>query len=106
MDTLEVAADVVVAGTALAGFILIYLGALVTGFGSYQPQEQRSVRGKFLGRAWLAFVGFVLGSLAAALAVIGKWQSIDCAVNVSVWFLLAAFAWTIFVGIMTVREIS
>jgi hypothetical protein len=105
VDTLSVAGDVVTAGTALAGLVLIYIGTLVAAFGAFEPDERRTVRGRFLGRAWLAFVGLMLALIAAALAVIGKWQSVACAVNVSVWFLLAAFVWATLVGIMTIREI-
>jgi hypothetical protein len=44
MDGIAVAGEVVTAGTALAGLILIYIGSLVNAFGSYQAQEQKTVR--------------------------------------------------------------
>jgi hypothetical protein len=56
MDGTSVASDIVTAGTALAGLILIYsliliynsliliyIGTLVTGFGAFQAQEQKAV---------------------------------------------------------------
>lgn len=106
MNGVSASGEVVTAGTALAGLILIYIGSLVTSYGSYQAQEQKTVRNKFLGRAWLAFVGFFLALSAAALGVIGKWLDNCCAGNVSVWVLLAAFAWTVFGVVQSIREIK
>lgn len=106
MDGTAVSEEVVGAATALAGLVLIYIGTQVASFGSYNVQEQKTVRGRFQKRAWLAFVGFVLALLAAALGVIGKWISSPCTGNVSVWLLLAAFGWTLFATVQTVREID
>jgi len=106
MDGISVAGEVVTAGTALAGLILIYIGSLVTAFGTYQPQEQKSVRIRFLGRAWIAFVGFFLALLAAGMGVVGKWIASACAGNVAVWVLLAAFGWAIFATVQAIREIK
>ena len=92
MDGAAVASDVVTAGTALAGLILIYIGSQVAAFEGRQPGgERNAVRFKILVRSWLAFVGFVLALGAAALAIIGKWLSSACAANAAVWVLLVAF---------------
>jgi hypothetical protein len=106
MDGAAVAGEIVTAGTALAGLILIYIGGLVTSFGSYQAAEQKSVRLKFLGRAWTAFVGFVLALLAAALAIVGKALPSACAGTASVWVLAVAFAWAVFATVQGIREIK
>lgn len=106
MNGVEASGEVVTAGTALAGLILIYIGSLVTAYGGYEAAEQRSVRSRFLSQAWIAFVGFVLALLAAALGVIGKWTSNVCVGNVAAWVLLAAFAWTVFATIQAIREIK
>ena len=92
--------------SSLAGLILIYIGVLVSSYGTYQAQEQRSVRAKFQVRAWLAFVGVALAILAAVLGVLGKWLGSVCTANAGVFALLAAFGWTVFATIQTVREIS
>jgi hypothetical protein len=105
MDGIAVAGEVVTAGTALAGLILIYIGSLVNAFGSYQAQEQKTVRTRFLRRAWVAFVGMVLALVAAAMAVLAKWLQNGCLGDVSVWFLLAAFAWAILSVVLIIREI-
>jgi hypothetical protein len=105
MNGQTVSGEVVTAGTALAGLILIYIGSLVTAYGGYQATEQRTVKLRFLARAWLAFVGFVLAFAAAGLAVVGKWIGSDCVSNVSVWILLGAFAWALFATVQAIREI-
>ena len=105
MDGVAVAGEVVTAGTALAGLILIYIGSLVTAYGSYQAVEQKSVKLRFLARAWLGFVGFLLALSSAGLAVMGKWVSNSCMGNASVWILLGAFGWAVFATIQGIREI-
>lgn len=107
MDGVNVAGEVVTAGTALAGFILIYIGSLVTSYESRNPGgERNAVRLKLLGRAWLAFVGFAFALASTALAVLGKWLACPCAANVAVWFLLIAFGFAAFATIQAIREIK
>lgn len=106
MDGTTVSQEVVGAATALAGLILIYIGIQVSSYGTYQAQEQKAVRGKFKTRAWLAFVGFSLAILSAMLGLLGKWLGSPCVGNASVIVLLAAFGWTVFATVQTIREIS
>ncbi|MGN6818247.1 MAG: hypothetical protein ACTHJR_06205 [Sphingomonas sp.] len=106
MNGLNVSGEVVTAGTALAGLILIYIGSLVTVYGGYGATEQKSVKLRFLARAWIVFVGFILALLSAALAVLGKWLNSPCTGDVSVWVLLAAFAWAVFATVQAIREIA
>ena len=106
MDGANLSSEVVTAGTALAGLILIYIGALITSFGSYQASEQKSVKFRFLGRAWLSFVGLFLSLLAASLAILGKWFGSACVGNVSVCIILAAFAWAVFATVLAIQEIK
>lgn len=106
MNGLNVSGEVVTAGTALAGLILIYIGSLVTAYGGYGATEQKSVKLRFLARAWIVFVGFILALLSAALAVLGKWLNSPCASDVSVWILLAAFVWAVFATVQAIREIA
>ncbi len=105
MKGLEVASDVANAGTPLAGLVLIYIGTLVTAYSSHGATEQRTVRGRFLVRAYMALVGLVLALMAAALAVIGKWIGSECMANVAVWFLMAAFTWAVVTTVATIWEI-
>lgn len=107
MDGTGVAGEVVTAGTALAGLILIYIGSLATAYEARQPGgERNAVKLAFLYRAWLAFLGFFLSLFSAGLAVVGKWIASQCVGNVSVWFLLAAFAAALFATIQVIRGIK
>lgn len=105
MDGLAVSGEVATAGTALAGLIIIYIGALATAFEARNPGgERNAVRLKFLARAWLAFVGFMFAASSALLSVVGKWITSPCASNVSVWLLLLAFVAAVFATVQTIRE--
>lgn len=107
MDGVSASGEVVTAGTALAGLILIYIGSVATAFEARQPGgERNAVKLVFLTRAWLAFVGFVLALLASGLAIIGKWIGSPCTGNVSVWVLLAAFVWAVFAVVQVIRGIK
>lgn len=106
MDGSAVSQEVVGTATALAGLILIYIGTQAAAYGAYNAQEQKTVKGRFQKRAWIALAGVVLSLLAAALGLIGKWIGSACTSNVSVWVLLAAFAWALFATVQTVREID
>jgi hypothetical protein len=64
------------AAAALAGLLLVFLGAISTTFDGYERQEQGAVRGRYQRRAWLAFVGFIFAILAAA-AGIAAWKILD-----------------------------
>jgi hypothetical protein len=107
MDGISVSGEVVTAGTALAGLILIYIGSLATAFEARQPGgERNSVRLAFLGKAWIAFVGLFLALLAAGLSIFGKWTTAACPANVAVWVLFAAFGWAVFATIQIIRGIK
>jgi hypothetical protein len=106
MDGLAVSGEVVTAATALAGLILVYIGSLASAYGAFQPQEQKTVRGGYLTRAWLSFVGMAFALAAAMLGVLGKWLSNGCISNAAIVILLLAFVWGAAIAILTVREIK
>lgn len=106
MDGIAVAGEVAGAGTALAGLILVYLGALVTGFEGFQPQERRSNKPRFTKRAWIAFAGVILALLSALCGIAGKGLPSPCIANVGVVLLLLSFIWGGFIAYLTVREID
>lgn len=106
MDGVAAAGEVVTAATALAGLILVYLGALATGFDRFQPQEKKAVKSRFQVRAWLAFAGLCLALGAAALGVLGKWLPNGCIADAAVILLLIAFLWGALIAFLTVREID
>lgn len=105
-SAVSVAGEVASAGAALAGLILVFLGAIATGFDSFQKQEQNAVKARYQRRAWFAFVGFVLSLLAVALALGGKWLGSPCAALGAVVLLAVALGWVFVAALGIVREIK
>jgi len=103
---IEVSGDVIAAATALAGLILVFLGATSTSYDSYQKTEQGAVRGRYQRRAWFAFVGFVLALLSAFLALLGKWFHQECASLAGIALFVVALGWVLFAALSSVREIK
>jgi len=106
MDGIAVAGEVAGAGTALAGLILVYLGALVAGFETFQPQERKANKPRYLKRAWIAFVGVILALLSALLGIAGKLFQSACPADAGVVLLLLSFLWGGLIAYFTVREIG
>ncbi len=75
---IEVGGDISAAAAALAGLLLVFLGALSVAFEGYQPQERNPVRGRYQRRAWLAFVGFIFSILAVAAGIASKAFHQEC----------------------------
>jgi len=88
MDAGSVAEQVLTAGTALAGLILVFLGNIVSGYESYERQARASVRARFQRRGWFAFVGFTASLLSAFAALAHNWADSGGLVFVSVAFLI------------------
>lgn len=65
-DPSAVASDLVSAGTAFAGLILVFLGVTLAAWDSYGAVQQKSVRWKFRRRGLESLLGFVF-SLAAVV---------------------------------------
>lgn len=106
VGALGVAGDVAAASVALAGLILVFLGAISTAFDSYQKTEQNAVRGKYQRRAWFAFIGFVLALISAGLAISGKWLGIQCAALGGVVVLFLSLFWVLMAALLLVMEIK
>lgn len=98
-------AEVVASATALAGLILVFLGAIGTAFDSYQKQEQNAVRTRYQRRAWFAFVGFALALLSTCLGLVAKWLGNECAALAALVLLGVSLIWVLFAALSAVREI-
>jgi hypothetical protein len=103
---LEMASDVIGAGTALAGLVLVFLGSVSNGFEAYQPQERRSVVKKYRRRAWWSFAAFVLALGAALLGLLSKWLQLACLTGAGLALLILSFAAAVWIGFGEVREIE
>jgi hypothetical protein len=84
----DIAGDVAAASSALAGLLLVFLGATQTAFEAYEKSAQKSVLAKFRRKAWLAFAGFVLSLIALASSLLGKRFENDCLIELSLASLL------------------
>lgn len=102
----EIAGDVASSSGTLAGLILVYIGALATGFGAFEATERRSVAGSYQRRAWFAYVGFVLFLISVALAVLGKWLAVDGMAVGALALLIVGLAWVLVTATLTVMDIK
>lgn len=100
------AGDIASASTALGGLLLVFLGSIVNAFGSYRPEDQGTVRRKYIVKGSLAFAGFVLALAAAALALDGKLTENADRVVAATWCLGVSFALVIAAGFLSILEMK
>ena len=80
-------------GSALAGLILVFLGATLNAYDSYDAVAKPAVKARYRQRAVLAFAGFLASLVSAVLAFVAGWCAnpswLDCALlALGVSFLL------------------
>ncbi|MCP3472406.1 hypothetical protein NLM33_19015 [Bradyrhizobium sp. CCGUVB1N3] len=102
---IEVGGDISAAATALAGLLLVFLGAIAVAFEGYQPQERNPIRGRYQRRAWLGFVGFVFAILAAATGIAGKAFHQECIALIGALCLVVALIMSLLVALFSALEI-
>jgi hypothetical protein len=105
-SAVEIAGDISAAGAALAGLILVFIGAASTSFDSYERQEQHAVRLRYQTRAWIAFVGFAFALLSAPTALVAKWLSLSCLSLAALAMLIGSLAFALFAALLAVRDIQ
>ena len=72
LDIVSVTSDIAAAGTALAGLILVYLGAAAVRYETLDPKHQASARDDYRRHARRAFRGLVIALVAAVAAMTAK----------------------------------
>jgi len=72
LDIVSIAGDIADAGTALAGLILVYLGAVAVRYETLDPKDQSSGRDVYRRHARRAFRGIVIALIAAIAALTAK----------------------------------
>ena len=72
LDLVSVASGIAAAGTALAGLILVYLGAVAVRYETLDPKNQSSARDSYRRHALRAFRGIVIALIAAIAAMTAK----------------------------------
>ncbi len=103
---LEMASDVIGAGAALAGLVLVFLGSVSNGFEAFAPQERRSVVKKYRRRAMAAFAAFALALGAALLGLLSKWLQLAPLTSAGLVLLILSFVAIVWIGFGEVREIQ
>lgn len=106
MFGVDVASEVVSAATAMAGLVLVYLGALATGYGAFQPQERKTVRPAYYRRAWVAFGCMIAAVASAFLGLLAKWVPSEGCGDAAVVLLVACFGAGIWIAYETAKEIK
>jgi hypothetical protein len=72
LDIVSVASDIAAAGSALAGLILVYLGAVSVRYETLDPKDQASARDVYRRHARRAFRGIVIALVATVAALAAK----------------------------------
>ena len=72
LDIVSVVSDIAGAGTALAGLILVYLGAVAVRYETLDQKNQSSARDVYRRHARRAFRGLVIALVAAIAALTAK----------------------------------
>jgi hypothetical protein len=98
--------DIIAAGTALAGLIVIYLGTVISEYGSFSTEAQSAVRGKFLPRAWFCLLGIVFAIATSGVAILRKWLGSGSLVGAAAILLSLALLWSVIVAILLAVEIA
>lgn len=106
METANLANQLLSAGTALAGLILVFLGVVFTGYESYDTVQKAAVRAKYRVRAWLAFAGFGCALSAAAGGIVANWSSSCLWLYGGVTTLSAAFLLLVVLTLLAIRDMK
>jgi hypothetical protein len=102
----EIGGDVVAAGSAVAGLMLVYMGSLSASFSTYSPTEKRTVQGSFSRRMWFACTGLLLNGASIPFGLAAKALDCVCALFVSLGFLMLGLCWLGAVAVLTAQEIK
>ena len=102
----EIGGDVVAGASALAGFILVYLGAIVTSYAGYHTDQQYSVKGAFQRRAWSAVFGIALALASVAAGLAGKWFASERWATVGVYLLFITLAVSLATAVLAALDVS
>jgi hypothetical protein len=79
MNDITLSGDLLSAGTALSGLILVFLGGVVNAYEGYELTQRPAVKGRFRIRGWTCFGGFLLSLLGTVFAFLANLNdSIPC----------------------------
>ncbi len=101
--------DVVIAAlgasAALAGFVLVFLGVVITGLSSFPPETVRLVRRRYLRMAGISVAAFLLSLVTVALGIVWLAYGQSGAVyHWTIWLFFAQLALVFVVGVVTTLQ--
>jgi len=101
--------DVVIAAlgasAALAGFVLVFLGVVITGLSSFPPETVRLVRRRYLRMAGISVAAFLLSLVTVALGIVWLAYGQSGAVyHWTIWLFIAQLALVFVVGVVTTLQ--
>jgi hypothetical protein len=105
MNAEHVADQVLTAGAALAGLLLVFLGNALTQFQSFATTAQGTVRAKYMSRGWFAFAAFACALIACGLSLGFYWDRCDSTIAAAAALLGFAFLIGLVAALITVLDI-
>ena len=93
-------------GTALAGLILVFLGASLASFDAYTTTEKSAVRPKYRKRAYTSLAGFGAALLSALLSLVAVESPCPLIYYGSLIALAVSFTMATWAAIVAVVEIG
>jgi hypothetical protein len=105
MGVLGITGDLVGAGAAFSGLVLVFLGFAVSSFDSYDSTQKRSVRTRFQWRTWLAFSGLALSIASTAAALAAKAANLECLAWIAIVLLALAAALVIAAAVIVALDV-
>lgn len=106
MDYTHIADQLLTAGTALAGLILIFLSNAATAYEAYKPDERRTVRQKYRSRGWLALCAFTGALISAILSLFYYWVKSPCLIIIGAAFFVASLICALVAAYTAVGDIG
>jgi hypothetical protein len=97
--------QLVTAGTALAGLILVFLGSTLAAFEGYDATQRHSVKVKYQRRALVAFFGFLCSLSGATAGIVALLRPGDCWSAVGLTFLGLAFLLTLALAALVLSDL-
>jgi hypothetical protein len=76
---LSLSGDLLSAGSALSGLVLVFLGGVLNTYAGFDTEQQPAVRTKYRRKAWACFAGFALSLAGTVFAFLANaWNSVQC----------------------------
>ena len=106
MEYTHIADQLLAAGTALAGLILIFISNAVTAYDGFRADERRVVRIKYKIRTLMSFCAFAFSSISAVGSLLYFWIRWDFMIVISAAFFVAAFVTSLAMAYLSIGDIK